>query len=214
MAEAGMVSASGVAPTLAVEGEATSAEAPGLGPDVDDIFRERLLLLADKREPAAGEQGASSVALPTGGQQGTEEDLEDMLRDLMTALHKEQPEDPLSPEETAAARTNAAAAKRSTEDVAPIAENSHAGTAAQPAPDLTAALSALAASAAPPPGGAAPPVIDAPPDLAAALSALAASTAAPPSGAAARAPADPFAEGGVPPGLAALLAAASKALRA
>mmetsp|Transcript_43889 Transcript_43889/g.140670 ORF Transcript_43889/g.140670 Transcript_43889/m.140670 type:complete len:239 (-) Transcript_43889:67-783(-) len=211
---------------MAVIGEAVIdlGEDTDVEPDVDELFQQRLLMLAAKNSDSAdcSTPSAAAPAQSSGGRGGTDGDLEDMVRDLLTALHKEMPADPLSGQEAAAARAAAIAAKKAAaskgQDGSTTGQTEGGSSSAPSAePPKVAEAAASAVLAAVPPG--------VPAGLAAAMASAAAmlreggsstapSAVAPPTAEAASAVAFAAPPPGVPAGLAAAMAAVAAILRA
>ncbi|CAK0801899.1 unnamed protein product [Prorocentrum cordatum] len=78
--------------------------APGPAPKAipEEAFRQRLLLLAARNEEPTQGPGLAAASRAAASEGPAAPPLEGMLGDLLAALHKEQPGDPLSREEAAA----------------------------------------------------------------------------------------------------------------
>ncbi|CAJ1422636.1 unnamed protein product [Effrenium voratum] len=79
-----------------------------------EVFKQRLFEMAKENEEKGEPQEKEPAPVATSGDAA----LEGMLNDLLAALRKEQPSDPLSPEQAAAVHAKAEAAHAETEEAA------------------------------------------------------------------------------------------------
>ncbi|CAJ1422637.1 unnamed protein product [Effrenium voratum] len=86
-----------------------------------EVFKQRLFEMAKENEEKGEPQEKEPAPVATSGDAALEVAMgasEGMLNDLLAALRKEQPSDPLSPEQAAAVHAKAEAAHAETEEAA------------------------------------------------------------------------------------------------